>query len=91
MDGAVVFIIILINKIMSKNYIWWLIEVIVWYTFSYALVFSCQNKVNVGWVAFIILLLGSFGVFASPLTRHLSIWNKVLDKIIKKEEEREKY
>ncbi len=76
---------------MSKNFIWWIIEVIVWYAFFYALVFSFQNKVDVAWMAFIILFLGSFGIFASPLTRHLSIWNKVLDKIIKKEEEREKY
>ncbi len=76
---------------MSKKLIWWFIEVIVWYVFFYALLFSVQNKVNIGWMAFIILMLGSFGLFASPLTRHLSIWNKVLDKIIKKEEEREKY
>jgi hypothetical protein len=76
---------------MSKNLIWWFIEVIVWYVFFYALLFSIHNQVDIAWMAFIILMLGSFGIFASPLTRHLSIWNKVLDKIIKKEEEREKY
>ncbi len=76
---------------MKKNYIWWVIEIIVWYIFFYALLFSIKNKVDIAWMAFILLMLGSFGIFASPLTRHLSIWNKVLDNIIKKEEERERY
>ncbi len=57
----------------------------IWYLFFYTLVFSFNNPVSVGWIAFILLLLASFGVFASPMTRHLSFWNKVIDKVIKKE------
>ncbi len=66
-------------------------EAVIWYLFFYAIFFAIQNPINIGWMAFIVVLLASLGVFASPLTRHLSIWNKVLDKIIKKEEERGKY
>jgi hypothetical protein len=59
--------------------------------FFYTVLFALKNPVNIGLIAFFLVLLGSFGLFASPLTRHLSIWNKVLDQIIKKEEELEKY
>lgn len=76
---------------MSRNIIWWILELVIWYIFFYAILFTLKNPVNIGWMAFILLLLGSLGVFASPLTRHLSIWNKVLDKIIRKEEEAQKF
>lgn len=76
---------------MSKNIIWWIVEWIVWYLFFFVIIFTIKNPVNEAWVALILTFLASFGIFSSPLTRHLSIWNKVLDKIIRKEEEREKY
>ena len=76
---------------MVKNTIWFVIELIVWYLFFYTIIYSTQNTVSVGGVALILLILASFGLFASPLTRHLSVWNKVLDKIIKKEEDERKY
>lgn len=79
-------IIVMISKIL-----WWIIEVIVWYFFFYLILFACRNTVNIGWTAFFLVIIGSFGVFANPLTRHLSIWNKVIDRIVKKEEEQEKY
>jgi hypothetical protein len=73
---------------MSKNYLWWLVELLVWYFFFYAILFAIKNPVSISWMAFVILLLASLGTFASPLTRHLSIWNKVLDKIVKKERDK---
>jgi hypothetical protein len=76
---------------MSGNIIWWVVELVVWYIFFYAILFAIKNPIDIGWMAFILVLLGSFGLFASPLTRHLSIWNKVLDKVIKKEEEKMRY
>jgi hypothetical protein len=76
---------------MTGNMIWWFIELIIWYTFFYLFLFAIKNPVNIGLVSLVLLLLASFGVFASPLTRHLSIWNKILDRIITKEEEKEKY
>ncbi|OHA45829.1 MAG: hypothetical protein A2541_01410 [Candidatus Taylorbacteria bacterium RIFOXYD2_FULL_36_9] len=76
---------------MIKNTFWWVIEVLVWYFFFYLILYSIKNEVSIGGMALLLVLLASFGIFASPLSRHLSIWNKVLDKIIKKEEETEKY
>ncbi len=76
---------------MLKNFIWWLIEITIWYFFFYIMIYSLKNTVSIGWVSLILVFLASFGIFASPLTRHLSIWNKVLDKIIRKEEENQKY
>jgi hypothetical protein len=67
-----------------KNLTWWIVEIVVWYLFFYAIIFIIKNDVNIGWMAFILLLLGSFGLFASPLTRHLSLWNKILDKVVRK-------
>lgn len=75
---------------MIKNPIWFIVELIIWYLFFYTIIYSTQNTVSISGVALILVLLSSFGIFASPLTRHLSIWNKVLDKIVKKEEEKEK-
>jgi len=76
---------------MSRNYLWWLLEIVIWYIFFYVALFSIKNDINIGGVAFVLLLLGSLGVFASPLTRHLSIWNKILDNTVKKEEEKTKF
>lgn len=76
---------------MSKNIIWWIIELIIWYCFAYLVLFAIKNQVHIGWTAFIIVILASLGLFASPLTRHLSIWNKILDQVVKKEEEKQKY
>jgi hypothetical protein len=76
---------------MFKNILWWILEVFVWFLFFYIILFSCRNDVNIVLTSFVLVLVGSFGVFASPLTRHLSIWNRVLDNIIKKEEEQDKY
>jgi len=70
---------------MSKNFFSWIIEVIVWYLFFYAIIFVIKNPVNVGWMALILLFLFSIGVFANPLTRHLSVWNNILDREIEKE------
>jgi len=76
---------------MSRNFLWWIVELIIWYLFFYAGLFSIKNTIDIGWMSFILVLLGSLGVFASPLTRHLSIWNKVLDRVIKKEEDKTKF
>ncbi len=78
---------------MSRNIFWWITELIIWYLFFYATFFTIKNinEVSIGWMSFILVFIATLGLFASPLTRHLSIWNNVLDKIIKKEEEREKY
>lgn len=76
---------------MSQNIIWWLIEMTIWYAFFYIIFFTIKNPVNIGWVSLIIVLLGSFGIFASPLTRHLSFWNKIIDQIVKKEQDKMKY
>jgi hypothetical protein len=70
-----------------KNFTWWIVEIIVWYLFFYAILFALKNPINIGWMAFILLLLGSFGLFASPLTRHLSVWNKILDRVVRKGED----
>lgn len=69
----------------------WIAEIVIWYFFFYIILFSCRNNINIGWTALALVLVGSIGIFANPLTRHLSIWNKVLDRIVKKEEEQEKY
>ena len=59
--------------------------------FFYLVLFTAKNTVNISFMSLILVIVGSFGIFASPLTRHLSIWNKVIDEVIKKEEEKEKY
>jgi hypothetical protein len=71
----------------TRNIMWWVLELIVWYIFFYIGLFAIKNPVDIGWTAFGLVFLGSLGLFASPLTRHLSIWNKILDKIVKKEED----
>lgn len=76
---------------MYKNIFWCILEIVIWFLFFYVIFFTIKNPVDIGWMAFLAVVLASLGVFASPLTRHLSIWNKVLDQIIKKEEELEKY
>ena len=76
---------------MLRNIFWWIIETLVWFCFFYLILFSCRNTVNIGWTSAVLVLLGSFGIFASPLTRHLSIWNKIIDQVIKKEEDKELY
>lgn len=76
---------------MSKSTFWWLLECLIWYAFIYLILYSGKHDVNISFMSAVLVLLGSFGIFSSPLTRHLSIWNKVLDKIIKKEEEEQKY
>ena len=76
---------------MTKNFMWWVVEMIIWYLFFYTIIFSMRNEVNVGWIALALLFLSSFGIFASPLTRHLSFWNKMFDKVVKKEEEKMQY
>ena len=76
---------------MISKIIGWIIEVAIWYLFFFIILFSCRNTVNIGVTAFVLVLVGSLGIFANPLTRHLSIWNKVLDRIVKKEEDLEKY
>ena len=80
-----------LQKTMLRKIFWWIVESIIWYLFFYLILFTAKNTVNIGVMALILVLVGSLGVFASPLTRHLSIWNKVLDEIIKKEEEKENY
>jgi hypothetical protein len=76
---------------MLGKIFWWFMEVVIWYLFFYIILFSCRNMVNIGVTALVLVIIGSIGIFVNPLTRHLSIWNKVLDKIVKKEEEQEKY
>ncbi len=70
---------------------WWVLEIIIWYVFFYAAIFTVKHDVHIGWMAFVLLFLASLGIFASPMTRHLSVWNKILDKVIRKEEEKNKY
>ena len=50
-----------------------------------------KNQINIGWVSFILVVIVSFGALANPLTRHLSFWNKVIDQIIEKEQEKTKF
>jgi hypothetical protein len=76
---------------MLTKILWCVIEIIIWYLFFYLILFSCRSNTNIGWTALTLVLLGSLGIFASPMTRHLSFWNKILDKTVKKEEENEKY
>lgn len=76
---------------MFKQIFWWILESIIWFLFIYLIIYSGKNEVNIAGMSLILVLLGSFGIFASPLTRHLSIWNKVLDRIIKKEEDEQKF
>lgn len=73
---------------ISKYYIWWLAEAIIWYLLFYTFIFAIKNPVNLVWICFILVILGSLAVFTSPLTRHISLWNKILDKVMKKEEEK---
>jgi hypothetical protein len=76
---------------MKKNIIWYVTECVFWYLFFYAILYSIKNPINIKGMALFLLLLSSLGIFASPLTRHLSIWNKLIDKKIEKEEEKTKY
>lgn len=76
---------------MSRHFVWWVVELVIWYFVVYIFIFAVKNPVSIGWTSFVILLLSSLGVFASPLTRHLSIWNKILDKVVRKEEDIMKY
>ena len=76
---------------MLKSFLWWVLEMVVWFFFFYVIFYTAKNDVNIAWMSFIIVLLGSLGIFASPLTRHLSFWNKVIDEILKKEEEKTKF
>lgn len=71
---------------------WWLLEIIVWYLFIYAIFFTIKTEaVSLGWMSLVILFLGSLGILANPLTRHMSVWNKILDRVIRKEEEEKRY
>ena len=81
----------LINKTMSQHIGWWLVEMVIWYLIFYIILFAIKNPVNIGWISFFLVILGSLAVFTSPLTRHISLWNKILDKVMKKEEENMKY
>jgi hypothetical protein len=76
---------------MFKSFLWWVLEMFIGYLFFYTLIFSARNEVSIGWVSFFLVILVSAGVFASPLTRHLSFWNKVIDEIMRKEEEKTKF
>ncbi len=61
------------------------------FLFFYTAIYSIKNPISIGWVSFILVLLASFALFASPFTRHLSFWNKVIDEMMTKEEEKIKY
>ncbi len=76
---------------MAKNFTWWVAELIIWYAFFYLVIYSIKNPVNIGVSASLLVLLSSLGIFASPLTRHLSVWNKIIDRIMKKEDQEGKY
>lgn len=76
---------------MLKHFLWWLVEMVIGFLFIYIGLYAVKNPVNLGWVSFVLVLLASFGFFASPLTRHLSFWNKVIDEIMEKEEEKSKF
>ena len=76
---------------MFSHFLWWLVEMTLGYLFFYVLLYAIKNPVSIGWVSFILILLTSFAIFASPLTRHLSFWNRVIDGVVKKEEEKTKY
>lgn len=64
---------------------------IVGFLFFYIILYALKNPVNLGAISFFLVLLISLGIFASPFTRHMSFWNKVIDEIMKKEEEKNKY
>jgi hypothetical protein len=76
---------------MFKNIFWYIVEFLFWYLFFYLILYSIKNPINIGGAAFLLVILSSLGIFVSPLTRHLSIWNKILDKKIENEEEKAKY
>jgi hypothetical protein len=76
---------------MKKNIIWYITECVFWYLFFYVILYSIKNPINIKGMALLLLILSSLGIFASPLTRHFSIWNKLIDKKIKTEEEKARY
>ena len=76
---------------IKRNILWWIAELVIWYVFIYICLFSINNPINIGGISLLLLFLATLGLFASPLTRHLSIWNKIIDEIVKKEEEAQKY
>ena len=76
---------------MFKSFLWWVLEMIIGFVFFYVILYSMKNQINIGWVSFILVVIVSFGALANPLTRHLSFWNKVIDQIIEKEQEKTKF
>jgi hypothetical protein len=76
---------------LFKSFLWWVLEMFIGFVIFYIIIYSVKNPVNIGWVSFILVVVVSFGVFASPMTRHLSFWNKVIDKMVEKEEEKTKF
>lgn len=74
--------------IIIKKIFWWILEIVIWYLFFYVGIYAVENSMDVGKAAFLLVLLASFGVYANPVTRHLSFWNKMADEVIKKEEEK---
>ena len=76
---------------MKKNTIWYITEFVFWYLFFYVILYSIKNPINITGMAFLLVVLSSLGIFASPLTRHLSIWNKLIDRKIKREEEKTQF
>ncbi len=78
---------------MFRHFLWWVVEMVIGFFIFYTILFTIKNpdSFSIGGVSLILVLLVSFGIFASPLTRHLSFWNKVIDEIMRKEEEKTKY
>ena len=76
---------------MYKSFLWWVLEMFIGFIFFYIILYSIKNPVNLGWVSFILVAIISFGAFANPLTRHLSFWNKVIDQVVEKEQEKTKF
>ena len=71
---------------MLRKILWWIFEIVVWYLFFYVLVYAIEFSMDVGRAAFLLVFLSSLGIFANPVTRQLSFWNKVADEVKRKEE-----
>ena len=76
---------------MFKRFLWWILEMFIGFLFFYTILYSIKNPVNIGWTSFILVLLISFSIFASPFTRHMSFWNKVIDQLMENEQEKTKF
>ena len=76
---------------LIKKIFWWIFEIVIWYFFFYVALYAIENSMDVGMAAFLLVFLASLGIYANPVTRNLSLWNKIFDQFLKKEEEKAKF